>query len=44
MNVETSELKAIEQAAFAEKHTEILDLSIDDLDLVGGGSFVGVAL
>jgi hypothetical protein len=44
MNVEITELKSIEQAIKTDESDEILALSFDDLDLVGGGNFTGVAL
>jgi hypothetical protein len=37
MIVETTELKAVEQVAATDETFEILALSLDDLDLVGGG-------
>jgi hypothetical protein len=42
MNVDTLELNAVAEAAMTEEAVEILALSIDDLDLVGGGSQLGV--
>ena len=41
-NVDTLELNAVAEAAMTEEAFEILALSIDDLDLVGGGSQLGV--
>jgi hypothetical protein len=41
MNVETTELKAVEQVVEADESLEILALSFEDLDLVGGGSMIG---
>ena len=41
MNIETLELNAVAEAAKAEESFELLALSIDDLDLVGGGSVIG---
>jgi hypothetical protein len=44
MNIETLELNAVVEAAKSEESFELLALSIDDLDLVGGGSTVGTLL
>jgi hypothetical protein len=44
MNVETIELKAVEQAAQTSESVDFLMLSLDDLDLVGGGSLVGALI
>ena len=44
MNVETTELKAVEQASKIEESVEILALSFDDLDLVAGGTAIGNSL
>jgi hypothetical protein len=41
MNIETTELKAVEQVAKADEAVELLALSIDDLDLVAGGAIIG---
>lgn len=41
MNVETTELKTVDQTVETEESTEILALSFDDLDLVGGGTAIG---
>lgn len=38
MNIETLELDAVAHVAKTDEAVEILDLSFDDLDLVGGGS------
>ena len=40
MNVETTELKTVE-AAKSETQEDLLELSFDDLDLIGGGTLVG---
>ena len=40
MNVETTELKTVE-AAKSETQEDLLELSFDDLDLIGGGTVVG---
>jgi hypothetical protein len=42
MNVEVTELKAIEEATQADDSIELFALSIDDLDLVGGGAVIGL--
>ena len=41
MNVETVELKAVAEIAKTGEAIELLALSIDDLDLVAGGSSLG---
>ena len=41
MNIEMLELNAVVEAAKAEESFELLALAIEDLDLVGGGAFVG---
>lgn len=41
MNIETTELNAIEQAIRADESVELLALSVDDLDLVAGGAIIG---
>jgi len=41
MSVETIEVKAVEQVASTEVGLEILALSFDDLDLIGGGVTIG---
>jgi hypothetical protein len=38
MNIETIELKAVEQTLETDTCADVLALSFDDLDLVGGGS------
>jgi hypothetical protein len=42
MNVETTELTTIEQATKFDDSEDILALSADDLDLIGGGTQAGV--
>ena len=42
MNVETVELQAIAEVAKTAEVVEVLSLSLDDLDLVGGGSSLGM--
>jgi hypothetical protein len=41
MNIETTELNAIEQIIRADETVELLALSVDDLDLVAGGAIIG---
>ena len=41
MNVETVEIQAIAEVAKTDEVAEILSLSIDDLDLVAGGTSLG---
>ena len=41
MNVEMIELKSVEQVTTTEEAFEVLALSFDDLDLVGGGTSLG---
>jgi hypothetical protein len=41
MNIETLELNAIAETAKTEESLELLALSVDDLDLVGGGVITG---
>jgi hypothetical protein len=41
MNIETTELNAVEQVAKTDEAVELLALSVDDLDLVGGGAIIG---
>jgi hypothetical protein len=41
MNVETVELKAVAEVAKTDESIELLALSIEDLDLVAGGSSLG---
>ena len=41
MNVETTELKAVEQVVATDETLDILALSFDDLDLIGGGVTIG---
>ena len=40
MNVETTELKTVE-AAKSETQEDLLELSFEDLDLIGGGNCIG---
>ena len=42
MNVETVELQTIVEVAKTAEVVEVLSLSLDDLDLVGGGSSLGM--
>ena len=42
MNVETLELNAVAEVAKADEAIELLSLSFDDLDLVGGGISLGL--
>jgi len=45
MNIETLELNAVADVAKNEDAFELLALSVDDLDLVGGGSsLVGICI
>lgn len=44
MNIEMLELSAVTEAAKTEESFELLALSIDDLDLVGGGNNIGSLL
>jgi hypothetical protein len=44
MNVNTLELDAIAEVAKADGAFELLALSLDDLDLVGGGQVIGVGI
>ncbi len=44
MNVEMLEMNAVAETVKSEESLEILALSIDDLDLVGGGNAVGTLL
>ena len=41
MNIETTELNAVEQVIKADETVELLALSVDDLDLVAGGAIIG---
>jgi hypothetical protein len=41
MNIETLELNAVAEAVKSDESLELLALSLDDLDLVGGGSTIG---
>jgi hypothetical protein len=42
MNIETVELQAIAEIAKTDDIVEVLSLSLDDLDLVAGGSSLGM--
>jgi hypothetical protein len=42
MNIETIELNAVAETENSSEPLEMLALSIDDLDLVGGGSSLGL--
>jgi hypothetical protein len=42
MNVEHVELQAVAEVAKTDEVIEMLALSLDDLDLVGGGSSLGM--
>lgn len=44
MNIETIELNAVEQAAKTDESVDLLALSLDDMDLVGGGAYIGSLL
>jgi hypothetical protein len=44
MNIETLELSAVTEVTEARETFELLALSLDDLDLVGGGNTIGTAL
>ena len=44
MSIETLELNAVAEVAKNEDAFELLALSIDDLDLIGGGSTIGAIL
>lgn len=41
MNIETLELNAVAEASKNDDAFELLALSLDDLDLVGGGHSIG---
>jgi hypothetical protein len=41
MNVETVELQTIAEVAKTDEVVEVLSLSLDDLDLVAGGTSLG---
>jgi hypothetical protein len=41
MNVEITEYKAVEETVKTDDAFDILALSLDDLDLVGGGTAIG---
>jgi hypothetical protein len=42
MNVEAVELKAVAEVAKTDEAIELLALSIDDLDVIGGGISLGL--
>ena len=42
MNIETVELQAIAEITKTDEIVEVLSLSLDDLDLVAGGSSIGM--
>ena len=42
MNVEAVELNAVAEVAKTDEAIELLALSIDDLDLIGGGISLGL--
>ena len=42
MNIETVELQAIAEITKTDEIVEVLSLSLDDLDLVAGGSSLGM--
>jgi hypothetical protein len=44
MNIETLELNAVAETVKADETIELLALSVEDLDLVGGGAFVGAVI
>jgi len=44
MNIETLELNAVAEVAKTEETVEVLALSLDDLDLVAGGTSLGTLL
>jgi hypothetical protein len=44
MNTEIIELNAVEGEIKAEEAFQLLDLSVDDLDFVGGGAVIGSLL
>ena len=44
MNIETLELNAVAETEKTNEALELLALSIDDLDLVGGGSSLGLII
>lgn len=41
MNIETLELNAVAEVTNADESFDLLALSVDDLDLIGGGIVVG---
>lgn len=44
MNIETVELNAVAEVAKSDEAIEMLALSLDDLDIVSGGSSLGSLL
>lgn len=44
MNIETLEMNAVAEIAKNDEAFELLALSIDDLDLIGGGVMTGCLL
>jgi hypothetical protein len=44
MNVETLELNAVAEITKTDETVDLLALSVDDLDLVGGGAVIGMVL
>ncbi len=44
MNIETLELSDAAETVKADETIELLALSVEDLDLVGGGAFIGSVL
>jgi hypothetical protein len=44
MSIETKELNSVAEVAKNEDEFELLALSIDDLDLIGGGSSIGMVV
>jgi hypothetical protein len=44
MNIETLELNAVAEITKNDEVIEVLALSLDDMDLVGGGTTVGICV
>jgi hypothetical protein len=44
MNVEMLELNTVAEVAKSEDAFELLALSLDDLDMVGGGALIGATM
>ena len=44
MNIETLELNAVAEITKTDEIVDLLALSADDLDLVGGGAVIGMVL